>query len=92
LRASDASGKLTLTEVASGNNVKRSLLDSNDVFVYDAGSEVYAWVGLKASKVEKKTALAVAQDYLSQYKRPLWLPVVRILEGGENEVFEAHFR
>jgi gelsolin len=89
-RLSDASGKLTLTEVASGD-VKRSQFDTNDVFLFDVGNEVYVWVGLKASKDERKRALGFAQDYLGQYNRPVWLPIVRVLEGGENEVFEAHF-
>lgn len=39
-RLSDASGKLTFTEVATGNKCKRNLLDSNDVFILDTGAEV----------------------------------------------------
>jgi len=90
-RLSDASGQMTFAEVATGNNVKRSQLDTNDVFIFDAGSEVYAWIGLKSSKDEKRKALGFAQDYLGKYNRPIWLPIVRVMEGGENEVFEAQF-
>lgn len=89
-RLSDASGKFEFTEVASGT-VKKSQLDTNDVFIFDIGSEVFAWIGLKASKEERKRALGFAQDYLGKYGRPIWLPIVRILEGGENEVFEQSF-
>ena len=39
---SDASGKLTKTEVARGS-VKRSLLDSNDVFIFDIGKSGNFW-------------------------------------------------
>lgn len=90
-RMSDSSGKLTYTEVASGNNIKRKMLDDSDAFIFDTGAEVYAWVGKKASNEEKKKALATAQDYLAKYNRPVWLPISRILSGGEHEMFENSF-
>jgi len=92
LRLSDSSGKAELKEVAAGGAVKRSLLDSKDVFVLDSGFEVFVWVGKGASSGEKKLALKYAQEYLTKYNRPAHLPVSRILEGGENEVFEAALR
>jgi gelsolin len=91
-RLSDASGKLEFKEVASSTGkVKRSLLDSNDVFILDTGAEVFAWIGKGASAGEKKTAMQFAQDYLKKFNRPAFTPISRILEGGENEVFEASF-
>jgi len=89
---SDASGTLQIKEVAQGPSVKRSLLDSNDVFILDTGAEVYAWIGKGASKDEKRKAMQYAQDYLIKFKRPLFLPITRILEGGANETFESSFR
>jgi len=88
---SDASGKMTFKEVGRGAQVKRRLLDSNDVFILDSGAEVYAWIGRGASPEEKKKALGFAQQYLKDFNRPNFLPIARILEGGENEVFEAAF-
>jgi gelsolin len=85
---SDASGKMEFKEVAKGPKVKRNLLDSNDVFVLDTGAEVFAWIGKGASVDEKAKALSYAQEYLTKYNRPAFLPISRILEGGENEVFE----
>jgi len=90
-RLSDASGKMTFSEVGSGANIKKQQLDSNDVFIFDTGAEVFAWIGRKASNDEKKKALSFAQDYLTKYNRPIWLPICRILEGGENETFENAF-
>jgi gelsolin len=90
-RLSDASGKLEFTEVSKGPMVKRSQLDSSDVFILDTGAEVFAWIGKGASVQEKKKAMSFAQDYLTKFKRPLFMPIARILEGGENEVFEAAF-
>jgi len=90
-RLSDSSGKMTFAEVASGNNIKKNMLDESDAFIFDTGAEVYAWVGKKASAEEKKKALAYAQDYLAHYNRPVWLPISRVLSGGENEIFDASF-
>jgi len=90
-RLSDASGKLEFTEVGSGASVKRNLLDSNDVFILDTGAEVFAWIGKGASPDEKAKALQFAQDYLKKYNRPAYTPICRILQGGENEVFETSF-
>jgi gelsolin len=91
-RLSDASGTLTFAEVATGAKVKRSCLDSNDVFVLDTGAEVFAWVGKGASVQEKSKALSFAQDYLKKYNRPAYISISRILEGGENEIFENALR
>jgi len=82
--------KLVISLVASGK-VTRDLLDSNDVFIFDVGFQVYAWVGKGASKLERRTALQFAQDYLIAYNKLLQTPISRILEGGENEVFEVSF-
>jgi len=90
-RLSDASGKLEFKEVGKGGGVKKSLLDPNDVFILDTGAEVFAWIGKGASVDEKKKAMHFAQDYLQKYSRPSFTPIARILEGGENEVFNSSF-
>jgi len=86
---SDASGTLSFVEKAKGGAVKKNLLDSSDVFILDTGAEVFAWIGKGASVGEKQKAMHFAQDYLTKYNRPLHMPISRVLEGGENEVFEA---
>jgi len=88
---SDASGKLEFKEVGKGAAIKRSMLDSNDVFILDTGAEVYAWIGKGASPDEKKKAMQFAQDYLQKNNKPLFVPITRILEGGANETFESSF-
>jgi gelsolin len=90
-KLSDASGKLEFTEVAKGDSFKKSQLDSNDVFIVDAGDEVVAWVGKSASAGEKKKALHFAQDYLTTQKKNIATPISRVLEGGENSVFNGYF-
>jgi len=88
-RLSDASGKFEFTEVGRGQRINKKLLDSSDVFVLDSGFEVYAWVGSKASVGERKKALQYAQEYVVKHGKPITTPVVRFLEGGENETWEA---
>jgi gelsolin len=90
-RLSDASGSMKFEKVGEAGNVKRKLLDSSDVFILDTGAEVFAWIGKGASPDEKKKAMGFAQQYLTNFNRPAWVPITRVLEGGENEVFEASF-
>jgi len=89
-RLSDASGTLTFTPVADGK-VLKSQLDAKDVFVLDAGAEVFAWIGKGSSASEKKNAIPYAQDYLIKNGRPPQIPITRIMDGGENEVFLSFF-
>jgi len=84
---SDSTGTLQFKQVGSGLGCKKSLLDSNDVFVLDTGAEVFAWIGKGASAGEKAKALSFAQDYLKKFDRPSYLPICRILEGSENTLF-----
>jgi gelsolin len=89
-KLSDAGGTLSFTEVASGR-VTRNLLNSNDAFVFDIGSQIIVWIGLHASAQERAKGLAIAQDYITKQNRPPFTTLCRVLEGGENEVFEAAF-
>jgi gelsolin len=85
-----ADGSLKFTLVAEGK-FDKSQLDSNDVFILDQGQEVFVWAGKKSSPKERKWGIQYAQNYLAKFNRPLGLPISRILEGGENEVFQTSF-
>jgi len=89
-RLSDASGKLSFSQVGEGT-LSKSSLQSTDVFILDAGFEVFVWIGSGSSTTERKTALQYAIDYLKQNGRPNYLPISRLLQGSENEVFNAQF-
>jgi len=89
-RFSDASGKDEFSKVSEGRILK-SKLDTNDVFILDVGAEVYVWIGLKTTANERAKAMQTAINYLRSENRPMWLPVTRILEGGENEAFNTYF-
>lgn len=91
LRLSDNSGKLEFTKIAEGNKVTRDLFQSDHVFIFDAGNEIFGWVGKKAPHNEKHQWITFAQEYLARFQRPLFLPITQIFEGGETEIFESHF-
>ena len=65
-------------QVASGEKLPISKLDSGDVFLYDTGFRVWLWVGKEASQQEKVSAFPFAQKYLKQYKRcaRVWMGLV----------------
>jgi len=90
---SDASGSLTFTEVKPEvkGKYKRAMLKSEDVFIFDAGNEVFAWIGKGSSAQEKREAMQRAQDYLKQSGRNTSLPVTKILEGADNLTFKSYF-
>lgn len=87
-RLSDATGKMEFTEVAP----KRESLDTNDVFVFDAGFEVFVWIGKGATKEERSNGMGYATDYLFKHNRPKYLPISRVMEGGENQTFFNAFK
>jgi hypothetical protein len=92
LKISDESGKMTFTSVAKGVNVfKKSMLNSNDTFIFDTGFEIFVWEGKKSNKDEKKFAAQAARSYVQQYKRPANIKITRCMEGGENKVFNSFF-
>jgi hypothetical protein len=89
MHLSDASGKMEFKQVAEGNAIKKSQFISDDVMIFDAGHEVFVWVGKGASKEEKRKALGYAQQYLTDYKRPSFIPITRVQEAGESESFQT---
>ncbi|CAG8657362.1 10139_t:CDS:10, partial [Ambispora leptoticha] len=83
-RLSDASGQIKFTQEATGN-IRKSHFDTNDVFIYDAGFEVFVWIGKNTTVKEKRYALDYAQKYIKEHDRPEFTPISRVVEGGENE-------
>jgi gelsolin len=75
---SDETGQMVFSKVEGA--ISRDAFRSEDVFIFDTGSQIFAWIGKGASKEEKKNALGYAQDYLTRYNRPPFLPICRIFE------------
>jgi gelsolin len=83
---SDKTGELKSTKVAEGV-VKKSQLNTNEVFILDVGHSVFAWIGKGASKAERANGIKFATDYCARAGRPAHTPVVRVLEGAEPRAF-----
>jgi len=85
-RLSDSSGKLDFATVEA----KKSNLSTNDVFIYDTVGVIFVWVGKGASAAERRGGLGFAQQYLNGLSdRPKTTQICRVVEGAENEEFEA---
>ncbi|XP_065886890.1 gelsolin, cytoplasmic-like [Dysidea avara] len=90
-QVSDASGFLEINEV--GNYpLKRDMLDTNDAFIVDTGSGgIFAWVGKRATRDEKKAAFKNAVDFITKKGYPNWTNVTQVLEGAETPLFKQNF-
>mmetsp|Transcript_8556 Transcript_8556/g.25750 ORF Transcript_8556/g.25750 Transcript_8556/m.25750 type:complete len:381 (+) Transcript_8556:132-1274(+) len=89
-RLSDASGSLTCTEVGRGD-VKKAMLDTNDVFLLDAGREIFVWIGTGASDAERRNAMSTAIAYLGSANKPIHTAIHCFKESDpiKNDVWDA---
>jgi len=69
-------------EVASGDDISKDALGSDDVYIVNTGNHVYCWVGKGASVDERKNGIPYACNYLSKTETP-WLPISVVAEGAE---------
>jgi len=92
-RLSDSTGSMQCTEVvpAVKGKYKRDMLKSEDVFIFDAGNEVFVWVGAGSSAQEKRESMKYAADYMKKFNRDPRLPITKILEGADNNAFKSFF-
>jgi hypothetical protein len=89
-RISDSTGELKVTSVGRGR-LEKKLLDTTDVFLLDAGTQVFVWVGKGATKEERAKSMPLASSYLASKGRPSHTPITRIIETGETPVFKSYF-
>jgi len=87
MKITDASGDISMQEIAMADRLSVTFLDSKDAFLLDDGLEVMVWIGAEASVGERRDALNFAVQYLVKYGRPLEAPLSRFLEGHETEQF-----
>jgi len=89
-RLSDASGTLEMTKICEGS-VSRDKLDGDDVFILDVGNEIFTWVGLGASKNERREAMKHAMEYIEKNGKPTTIPVTVTMQGAESKYFWSFF-
>jgi hypothetical protein len=86
-KLSDESGALKKTKVAEGS-VKKSHLESKDVFILDLGHTVFVWIGKGASKQERAKGIEFGTKHLKEAGRPDHTPVSRVMDGAEPKAFK----
>jgi hypothetical protein len=89
-RLSDESGALKKTKIAEGG-LKKSALETKDVFILDTGHTVWVWIGKGASKQERAKGIEFGTKHVKDSGRPDHIPVSRIMEGAEPKGFLAEF-
>jgi gelsolin len=77
-KLSDSSGNLEMNLVGEGKGkILKSKLDMTDVFILDIGTQIYVWIGKKASKQERANGIKSGVAYLRGNGRPADTPVQR---------------
>eukprot|EP01126_Amoeba_proteus_P021221 TRINITY_DN214_c0_g1_i1.p1 TRINITY_DN214_c0_g1~~TRINITY_DN214_c0_g1_i1.p1 ORF type:complete len:340 (-),score=46.35 TRINITY_DN214_c0_g1_i1:212-1231(-) len=87
VRISDASGSLQSTAVP----FSRDSLCSKDCFIIDVVSEVFVWVGNRASRNERRNALGMGSRYLIENNRPPFTHLTRVIQGSEPPTLALFF-
>ena len=90
MKLSEESGALKFSKVAEGT-LHTSQLEPRDVFVVDAGIELFVWIGSQASGREKSSAMKYATQYLRDHGKPETTPVTVVKEGQLHHVFMSLF-
>jgi hypothetical protein len=90
-RLSDATGEMRFSLEGTGRLVTEDKLDHDDVMILDAGCEIFVWIGKGATELERRGGMEAAYNYMKGAGRPDYLPVTKILDGGENETFRSFF-
>ena len=89
-KVSDASGHIEKTQVGA-DRLDRSLLDTNDTFILDAGDTIFVWVGKGATKEERNKSMSFAEDFIKNEGRPTHTKIIRVPDGGETPAFKSFF-
>jgi len=91
MQVSDESGNISMTCLAEGEKIARSMVHSKDVFILDDGFDIMVWIGREASITERRKAMSFGQTYLNKYGLPADKCIIKLMDGGENEMFEQAF-
>ncbi|XP_015676131.1 advillin [Protobothrops mucrosquamatus] len=87
---SNKTGRFVVIEIT---DFAQDDLSESDVMLLDTWDQVFMWVGKEANEVEKKEALATAQEYLQTHPsgREVDTPILVIKQGFEPPNFTGWF-
>ncbi|XP_038637851.1 gelsolin a isoform X2 [Scyliorhinus canicula] len=89
-----AGGDIQISLVSAENPFKQSMLESEDSFILDNGSngQIFVWKGKKANPDERKAALQAAEDFITKMDYPKHTQVQILPETGETPLFKQFFK
>jgi len=95
-KISNESGELETTQVGTGEELDRGLLDTNDCFVLDCGNmkdggEIYVWKGKDSNLDEKKQCMKTALKFVQNKNYGKGCNIMVFVENFESEFFTQHF-
>ncbi|KZV27320.1 villin-3 [Dorcoceras hygrometricum] len=71
--------------------ISKSVLENNNCYLLDCGSEVFIWVGRVTQVDERKAAIQAAEDFLATQNRPKATHIYRLIQGHETHAFKSNF-
>ena len=86
-----AKGEEVKIGFTSSSKVPKDLLNDSEIFLLDAGWEVFLWMGKDADRSEKLGAFAKADTYMQDDMRTIDLPLSIVKSGYESSDFDAFF-
>ncbi|XP_043554756.1 adseverin-like [Chiloscyllium plagiosum] len=90
---SDASGQLTLTEVAAENPFSMAALSTKECYILDNGpnGHIFLWKGKEASKRERKVGLETCEFFINKEGYSKNTQIELLPENGETPLFTQFF-
>ena len=74
-------------------NFHQNDLYEEEIYLLDARSSIYVWIGLHSSVEEKKSALDAANKYLEAQVdgRSKGVPILQVIQSQEPKSFKSFF-
>ncbi|XP_051965064.1 macrophage-capping protein-like [Xyrauchen texanus] len=94
-KVSNDTGQMTLTKLCDRGPFSQEMLGKDGCFILDNGSngKIYVWKGNGANAEEKRGALKVADEFITELNYPRMRTQVEILpQGRESVLFKQFFK
>ncbi|XP_048457863.1 scinderin like b [Rhincodon typus] len=90
---SDASGQLTLTEVAAENPFSMATLSAKECYILDNGQNghIFLWKGKESTKSERKVGLETCEFFINKKGYSKNTQIELLPENGETPLFIQFF-
>lgn len=89
-KLSDAGGNMEFEEVKMEKEFDKSMLCSDDVFIFDRTDHCFVWIGKDASIDERRNAMSYGHKHLMSTDHA-FIPISVVAEGKESKDFNESF-